>query len=444
MQEALAALVAEPPEMPAAALEAAATFLLDTLAIGVAGRGATYREELATVARTWGDGGACIVLGERERYPAATAAFLNTFQMHCLEFDCVHEAAVAHVMTAPVGVALAEIAARPISGNEFLRALVIGVEVAVVLGLAANAPLTFFRPATTGVFGAAATVAALRRYDAEQVLETFGYALAQAAGTMQAHEEGKPTLPIQLAGAARGGLIAADLAATGIPAPRQSVDGSFGFLSLFEREAKTDGLVEQLAQPWRVTELSHKPFPSGRATHGGVEAVLKLRAQGVSEHNLARMSLVAPPLIHQLVIRPATAEMNVNYARLCFPYAGAVALRRGALELGDFAAKALRDPQTLALAARFEAHLHDVADPAAFTPQRLTATLNDGRQLSVDVSKLLGSPDHPLDEQSQYAKVRACVEPICPGAAAGLIDAVRALASTDDVAPMLEPLTRGT
>jgi len=443
MQHELATLVAQHREIPAPALGTAKTFLLDTLAIGVAGRRAAYRDELVRVTQLWGAGDACNVLGEGGRFAAPTAAYLNAFQMHCLEFDCVHEGAVAHVMTAPVAAALAEAQQTDVTGTEFLRALVVGVEVASVLGLAATAPLTFFRPATTGVFGAAATVAALRGYDTDLVLETFGYALAQCAGTMQAHEEGKPTLPIQLAGAARAGLIAADLAQSGIPAPHQSIDGAFGYLSLFEASVDAADLTAKLADPWRVTELSHKPFPSGRATHGGVEGLLKLRAKGVNAADVEKIVLQAPALIHQLVIRPALPDMNVNYARLCFPYVGAVALLNGGVSLGDFEVSALREPRVLALAERFAAEMIETDSPAAFTPQKVTARLRDGRSMSVDVPQLLGSPAHPLDQDDQHRKVRDCLRAVYAdeGRADALIRAVAALDAGAGPLNLFEPIT---
>ena len=73
---------------------------------------------------------------------------------------------------------------------------------------------------------------------------------------------------------------------------------------MFESKVSTLGLVDRLSNPWRVTELSLKPFPSGRATHGGIEAMLALRVRGLSTENLASAELLAPPLVNQLVQSP--------------------------------------------------------------------------------------------------------------------------------------------
>ena len=431
--------------LPEATARAAQTFLLDCLAVGVAGRRSQCREAVARAVAAWGAGEAARVLGDGQRLPAPSAAFLNAYQMHCLEFDCVHEAAVVHAMTAVAGAALAECEqAAPVDGKRLLAALTLGVEVASVLGLAAAAPLSFFRPATAGVFGAALAVGALRGFDAPRLRLCFGHALSHAAGTMQAHEEGKPTLPVQLGNAARGGLVAADLAALGMPAPLDALEGPCGYFPLFERRVDASGLAQALGRPWRVTELSHKPFPSGRASHGGIWALLKLRAEGLTPGDARHVELAAPPLIHQLVVRPAKPGMDANYARLCFPYLGALALTRGHVGLEHFDDAALNDPGILALARRFAASLNEASDPAAFTPQTLGARLGDGARMLCQVEHLPGSPQQPLAQAECHAKVHSCLAwaHFGPDRAAALIEAVAGLPKAANAAGLLDPVTR--
>lgn len=434
-------------DIPEPAVAAAQSFLADSLAVGVAGRRHPHRDAVVGVASRWGAGADARVLGDGISLPAAAAAFVNAYQVHCLEFDCVHEQAVAHVMTAVAPAALAECEAHeaPVHGRELLAALIVGVEVAALLGLAATAPLSFFRPATAGVFGAAAAIGALRRFDPGRIRDCFGHALSQAAGTMQAHEEGKPTLPLQMAGAARAALVAADLAQAGIPAPRDSLEGRYGYFRLFEEGWDAVGLIDDLGSVWQVTRLSHKPWPSGRATHGGIAGVLKLRADGVTAANLAKLTLAAPPLIHQLVIRPPKPAMDVNYARLCFAYVGAVALSEGRVALEHFSAARLGDPSLLEIAGRIGAEVNAVSDPAAFTPQALTAQLRDGSSRTVSVEALPGSPESPLEAAACLAKARSCLAGVYGGSGRdeALADAVAALPDCVDAARVLDPVTGG-
>ncbi len=431
-------------QLPAQTVRSTQAFLLDSLAVGVAGRRGPDRNAVVEVAKLWGEGRAARLLGDGLRLPAPSAAFVNAFQMHCLEFDCVHEGAVVHAMTAVAGAALAECdRCAPIDGPRLLVATALGTEVAAVLGLAAAAPLTFFRPATAGVFGAAVAVGVLRGFDAGQLRACFGHALCQAAGTMQAHEEGKSTLAVQLGGAARGGLVAADLAGAGVPAPADALEGRYGYLRLFERCHRATGLAESLGEAWRVDELSHKPYPSGRATHGAVEAVIMLRGRGVTVENLARVTLSAPPLIHQLVVRPPKADMTANYARLCFGYVGAVALADGDVGLDRFDSRALADAETLALAQRFKAVVNDVGNPAAFTPQCVTAELRDGAELKERIDTLPGSRERPLTANEVRKKLAACVGSVYggPTRTAALNAAVGALPDATDASSVLDAVT---
>ena len=435
-------------DLPPPAVLATQTFLLDTLAVGVAGRAGPWRDETLRTALSWGTGGACRILGDGRAVPPATAAFVNAYQMHCLEFDCVHEGAVAHVMTAVAAAAMAESERAPgergpVDGRRLLLALTLGVEVASALGIAADAPLRFFRPATVGVFGAAVAVGVLRSFGSAAIRRCFGHALGQVAGTMQAHEEGKPTLPLQLGAAARAGIVAAELAGAGVPAPDHALEGRHGYFPLFETLSDTAAVARAVGGAWRVTELSHKPYPSGRATHGGIDGALSLRRRGVRPDNLVAMTLAAPPLIHQLVIRPARTDMDANYARLCFAYTGAVALECGRVGISHFTEAELRLPGRLALAGRLTATVDETSDPAAFVPQTLTARLRDGTRRSVRIDELPGSPSRPLSREKREAKVRSCVAEVYgdDDRARRLIETVRALPELPDARVLLDPIT---
>ena len=199
------ALALDWARLPAGAQQAARTFLHDTICVGVAGRNAANTDRVFAAAQLWVGADGSPVLGRPgARLAAPYAAFVNAFQIHAQEFDCVHEAAVAHPMATVVAALMAETArSGPHDGANFLSALVAGVDVVATLGVAVTSPLKFFRPATAGIFGSVAALARLRRMDRAMALNAFGCALAFASGTMQAHVEGKPTLALQVAAAAR-------------------------------------------------------------------------------------------------------------------------------------------------------------------------------------------------------------------------------------------------
>jgi 2-methylcitrate dehydratase PrpD len=425
-------------DLPGPVRQAVTNFTLDTIGVGIAGVRSPYAAGVTQTALGWGQGdeGQTFVTGHA--LPAPSAAFVNAFQAHALEFDCVHEAAVLHPFTVVVPVLLAEAQARGMDGARFMAACAAGIDVAAGLGVAAKSQIRFFRPATCGLFGATAALARARGLDAATTAHAFGYALAFASGTMQAHVEGTPALAASVGAAARSAFTAVDLAQSGLPGPMGAIDGPFGYLTLSELESDITPVLASLGQVWRVGEVSWKPFPTGRAAHGGIDMILTLTGQGLSAENLERLTIYAPPLIHHLVGRPiAPAPLEVNYARLCLPYVGAVALLTGGVSLDDFTPERLNDPIIHKLARRIEVVINDVTNQSAFTPQRAVAQLKDGRSLEVSINALLGAPARPLSRDQHLAKFRACARygfgTAKPDLEADLIAATDNLATLDDV-----------
>src|SRR6516165_8006840 len=341
--------------VPGAARAAAKSFIADTLAVAVAGVATPWRREVLDMLAAGGGAAEATVFGTGDRLPLAHAAMLNAYQVHSQEFDCVHEAAVVHPMAAALP-ALLGCAEREggVSGTRLIRAVVVAVDVAVTLGLCSRAPMRFFRPANAGGFGAAVALRVLAGAMEGRRAAACGIIYGQCAGTMQAHEEGSPQLAMQMGFAARSAVTAVELARRGMPGPRAPISGEFGYFALFEGVADP-APFDELGTSWRITELSCKPFPSGRATHGGIDGLQRLMAEeAVSAERVVACRFHVPPLTARLIGRPIRNMMTPGYARLCLQYVGAICLRRGTVGLNDFTAEALGDPQTLALVDRLQ------------------------------------------------------------------------------------------
>jgi aconitate decarboxylase len=325
-------------DLPAAAIAAAKTFILDTLGVGVAGSAAPWAKELAETATRWGSGPDARVWALGTPLPAPAAAMCNGYQIHNSEYDCVHEAAVVHPMAVLLSATLAHAEREGgVSGRDLLSSIALGVGVGVGLGLASKAPLRFFRPATAGAFAATAAIGKLRGFDATTLIEAFSIAYGQLCGTMQAHTEGSPLLAMQIGFNARNAVVACDMAANGLSGPHNLLEGPFGFYRLFEGEHDLAPVLDGLGKAWRITEVAHKPFPCGRATHGALDGVLSLmRAHVFPADAIEAIECRVPPLTQRLVGRPARADMSPNYARLCAPYVIACALQGGGVGLDDF------------------------------------------------------------------------------------------------------------
>lgn len=398
--------------LPDDVMNAVKTFTIDTIAVGIAGAAAPLTKPVRDAAVPWGPVGDAPLLGPGDvRVSAGSAAFINGFQIHCQEYDCVHEPAVVHPMATVFAALSADCSGRgsPTSGDWFARGIALGVHVAATLGVAATSPIQFFRPANAGIFGATIGISFLRGLTEQQTYDAMGYALSFNSGTMQAHVEGKPALPIQIGNAARASIMACDLAEAGLAGTRNTLEGPFGYFNLFEREVDLSGIADSFHQKNRMVEVSHKPFPTGRAAHGGIVLMQRLRAEIDDLSRIKSVGLSAPPLIERLVGRPIIHDLTANYARLCFAYLGAVTLRHGGVSLDAFTDRSLECPDVHTLAEKIRVTTNDVQDPAAFVPQVLTAELTDGSTIRHSTEALLGSPSDPLSVEAQREKVENCI-----------------------------------
>jgi 2-methylcitrate dehydratase PrpD len=401
--------------------------LADTLAVGAAGATAPGAEGMRAAARGWGAGDEARIIGLDERLPAPSAAFVNGFQIHCLEWDAVHEPAVVHALSVVTAVVMAcfdRRSSRPSASlgtsesgtrenrssraksrgaDEALTALAVGVDIAAGLGIAASSPLTFFRPATAGCIGAALAAARLEGLPRDRLPDVLGLAYSFCAGTMQAHLEGSVALPLQIANAARSAIIAVDLVKAGLTGPHDALEGPMGYFRLFD-QGELGRYTRDLGQVWRISEVSVKPYPSGRASHGVLGVLADLRNEG----EIVSVEARVPPLVARLVGRAPRPGMTPAYARLCLS-----ALAELMIEDGRIDPRRFEDlsglPQRLIVTGDGN------PDPNALSPQRVCVTFADGRRVERDVPHTLGSPAAPLSPAQAKAKYALAREIAPPG-----------------------------
>ena len=421
--------------LPKAAVAATKRLILDSLGVGLYGSRGPWVDEIVRATTADCSGGQSQILGRAGRYPSSAAALCNAYQIHNSEFDCVHEAAVVHPMAVLMGAVCAytsrhAAANRPaISGSSLIAAVALGVDVAGHLGVACRTKLRFFRPATVGAFAAVCALAKLSGFDTRTTRDAMGIVYGQLSGTMQPHTEGAALLAMQIGFSARNALLANDMAAAGIPGLADTFEGPFGYYALFEGEHALAEALAQLGRTWRITEVAHKPFPSGRATHGIAEGCMALRRKNrIVADDIDSVSARVPSLTQRLVGRPISDDMAVNYARLCGAFVAARALLGHALHAEDFDEAARQDPATLTLGRRVRIVADDNPDPNALSPVVIDIKMRDGATYSQSISTVYGHPDNPMSrdnyidkfERNWGASLVALPQTDCPRAVAAL------------------------
>lgn len=431
-------------DIPERAIAAAKVFILDSLGVGLAGTRAPYVREWLSAYQGAVPGVGARVWGTGEALPPPAAAAVVGYLIHNSEYDCVHEQAVLHPMAVPFSALMVEAEARGgVDGRTLLRAVVLGVDVACHIGCSVRNGLRFFRPATAGGFGAVAAIGAATGLDRPRLLDAFGIYYAQACGTMQAHVEGSPLLAMQVGFDSRNAVVAVRMAEAGIPGLRGTLEGPYGYLNLMEGDYDADALTRDLGKVWRIAEVAHKPFPSGRATHGILDALRELQAEhDFGADDVAVVTARVPPLTHRLIGRPPGGGMTPNYARLCGSYAAARLLLTGDLGVGDFTSDALNDPGTLGLARRVAIDADDNPDPNAFTPVTVTVRLRSHVELTRTLAVVYGNPAKPMTREAHLAKFRGnlgfAAGPVPAANAETLIGLVDRLETLDDARRLVD------
>ena len=436
-------------DLPKDALDAAKKFILDSIGVGLAGGSGPWVDQLIAAHQLSSTKDNARVLGQNIRLNHGAAAMCNAYQIHNAEFDCVHEEAVVHPLTVVLSACLAEIdrvrSNNTISGEQLIRAITLGVDVACHLGVASVSPLKFFRPGTCGAFGATASLAVLRGFDTDQLLNAFGMVHSQLCGTMQAHTEGSPLLAMQMGFNARNAMTACDLAGQGIPGTRNTLEGQFGFYALFEGEHCLESVMPQVGRVWRITEVAHKPYPSGRATHGIIDACMKLRDRHFqSATSVHKLIARVPPLTHHLVGRPVNDEMDINYARLCARFVAARVLIAGNVVTEDFSAVGRHNRETLELAARIEIEADSNPNPNALSPIKVVLENKDGSKAECEIKVIYGNPAKPMNRKDYLHKFRSnwkrAASPLSDSACERVIEQIEALPEITDCAAIIDDL----
>ncbi|GGB81784.1 hypothetical protein GCM10011352_04430 [Marinobacterium zhoushanense] len=389
-----------------AACEQAAYRLLDWL--GCALVGAREEQGLAVIryAKTLPEGNvACIGGGKRE---ASTSAFVNGALGNILEMDDLHRMAIVHPGDTVIPAVLA-VAQRELStSGELLRAIVRGYEAAIRVGEAAGTEhyRYWYSTATCGVFGAAVAAGSLMSLDRDKLSDAVGLAGMQSSGLWQCRLEKGFAKQLASARAAQSGVLAADLAKCGFPAPRQIIDGRLGLLAATSTNSRVEALTKTGSECWKVGEVSEKPWPGCRHTHPVIEAALRYRVK----LSLDKISHVEVYTYKSAVDFCDDAMPDTPHrARFSLQHAFAIAFIKGEPELSDYVGEVLADTTIDTL--RSKVAVFESPDLSAEFPHRYGCRLivytEDGECMRESILSAKGDPENPVDASASRRKFRS-------------------------------------
>ena len=273
---------------------------------------------VAGVVERWGGREECGLIGRAGRYPAPAAALVNGTLGHALDFDDTHLPSVLHPSASVVPAALAAAQSSGRDGRELVRAIAIGDEICVRLGMAgydrANRASIFFErglhaTSICGAIGSAAAAGVLLGLDADRLAHAMAIAASMGAGILEANRTGGTVKPVHCGWAAHGGVTAAELAWAGLTGPPTALEGRFGWLMAFCGErADPEAITADLGERWELLQMHFKPYPANHFTHAGIDAALELRERGLGPDDLSEVQIGVATSTLRTIAQPASEK----------------------------------------------------------------------------------------------------------------------------------------
>ncbi|MBW9208450.1 MmgE/PrpD family protein [Mumia sp. zg.B21] len=364
------------------------------------------------------------VVGSPQRVTAAQAALANGVLAHSLDYDDTHLPSVLHPSASVVPAALAAAEHTGADGALTVRAIAVGLEVAVRLGMAGYdqelGNSVFFEhgqhaTSITGAMGSAVAASLLYGADEKGVLDALGLTASMASGIIEANRTGGTVKRLHCGLAAQAGVTAAQLVRRGFTGPPTVLEGRFGFFEAwlhgrFFPEAITEGL----GKTWAVPDIFFKPYPANHFTHTSVDAGLALRARGVRPEDVASIVIGAPTAVIRTIGAPLETKRapETGYqAQFSGPYAVVAGLLGGGglgTGLDDYTDALAQDPVRRALMAKVEVVPDERCDaiyPHQF-PAVVTLRTTSGEVLVEEVLTNRGGPQRPLSDDELARKFR--------------------------------------
>jgi len=322
--------------------KAVASSWMNWLACALGGANSQESDRLIRALAPFGQGEAQLI-GRAEKLDPANAALIHAFNSNILDFDDTHWPTGIHPAGTVASALVAWSSQTIVSGTDFLHAFLLGMEVECRIGLAVS-PGHYERgwhiTATCGVFGAAIAVGRLMGLSPEQMAWAIGHAATQSGGLVASL--GSMAKSLNIAHAARNGLMAAQLARHNITANDRVLEARFGFNEVMGTRALDEGLCAGLGQNWIASQNTFKPYPCGFLLHPTLEACLtKSDAQIFALDEIERITVTVHPLSQLRADR--IHPVDGLEAKLSLQHAVAIALLRGEAGVRYFTDNAAND-----------------------------------------------------------------------------------------------------
>jgi 2-methylcitrate dehydratase PrpD len=388
--------------------------ILDTIAAIISGARLKPGEMAIRFARAQGGTAEASIVTTDIRTTVINAALVNAMFAHADETDDFEPVTKAHPGCSAVPAALAVGERENASGQELIRAVVLGYDLGCrwLQALGPSHVRATHRSAegVSATMGAAAAAASMARLDEKGMRYALSYAVQQVSGVWSWERDLEHVeKAFDFAGmGARNGVTAAMMAQAGFSGVPDVLEGEHNGLEAHSTQPRPEEMAAELGRRFYVTETAIKTFSVGYPIQSALDALLTLRR----EHNLT------PANVDRVVVRlPEDGAGIVNDSAMPdvnLQYLIAVALIDGTVSFdASHSFDRMKDQQVLAVKQRVQL-VGDRAlmDPAAPRSAKVDVQLRDGRMVTQFTRFAPGTKENPLDTAGVAAKASSLMTPV--------------------------------
>lgn len=412
----------DPSSVDDATVDKATLCLFDYLSCVFAGRQLPYGQQAISASRRWSFDAGVTVPATGLRLAPGEAAYVASVLAASASRTDMHAPSTSHPAAVVFPVAMACAGIRPLTGSEFLCAVIAGYECMGRLGRVVvddHFRRRFRATSVLGAIGGAVTASILLRLDESAAVSALALAANAAAGLMAWGHTGEVDLFYQPANAARASMTAVLLAREGATGSEAIFESPAGFLDVFGGLARANELLQPQPEGWEIGLVDYKPFPACVFVQAAGLAAAQVAAQGVSGDRVvsARLRAVAPAIDYPGCNEPGPIT-STQAARMSLQFTVASVLARG--ELNDRNFTDINNPSI----ARIAKSVSVESDPdlTSSFPERhgaqLEVLLSDGKVVIGNVSDV-----PPVTPALVRERFRVTAREIYPTQAADEIEA---------------------
>ena len=279
------------------------------------------------------------IIGTNIQFDMANACAINAMAANVFDFDDTHIPTIIHP-TAPVASPLLAFSQQQqVCGQDFLLALILGMEFECRIGNAIS-PYHYSHgwhiTSTCGVFGSAIAIGKLLNLNPHQYVWALGSAANQACGLVE--NLGTMSKSLSVGNAAKNGLMSALLATDNFDGPQDPLNGERGFLKVFGKESNANEITDQFGKRWEILKNTYKPYPCGVVLNPVIEACLSVYEKESANHHflssIQSITVYGNPLLKQRADRPNI--LTGRQSQVSGQHAISVALHYGKAGLREF------------------------------------------------------------------------------------------------------------